>query len=173
MNRFCWVLVGAVALGACSDHSQHAGHDAAPQVGVAQQVQGDIAVSNAWLRPTIEGQDATGAYLTITAGQALALVGATSPAAEIIEVHEMKMDGDVMRMRRAEKLNLEPGQPLALKPGGFHLMMMALPAPIPQGQAVDLVLNFEKPDGTKIDMPIKAKAQQLGTGAAAQGSHHH
>ena len=95
-----------------------------------------------------------------------------SAVAEIIEVHEMKMDGDVMRMRRAEKLNLEPGQPLALKPGGFHLMMMALPAPIAEGQEVELVLNFEKPDGSKIDMPIKAKAQ-MQTGGAAQGGHHH
>ena len=69
---------------------------AVDQAAAPSQVQDGIAVQNAWVRPTVGEQDATGAYLTITSQEALSLVGVATPAAEIAEVHEMKMDGDIM-----------------------------------------------------------------------------
>ena len=173
----CWAALSAIALiTACSENHDHAGH-AEPTIGAPavvdsaadpSQVQDGVAVQNAWVRPTVGEQDATGGYLTITSQEPLALVGVASPAAEISEVHEMKMEGDIMRMRRAERIELKAGEPLELKPGGYHLMLMSLTAPIQAGQEIELSLQFEKPDGSKIEMPVKAKA-----GQNAAGSGHH
>jgi copper(I)-binding protein len=115
-------------------------------------------------------QDATGAYLTITSQEPIALVGVATPAAEIAEVHEMKMDGDIMRMRMAQRIQIKAGEPLELKPGGYHVMLMALTAPLEAGQEIELSLQFEKADGSKIEMPVKAVAAQNAGGA---GDHHH
>lgn len=168
-------LSAVVVLAACSEHHDHgeeAEHmrDATASVEQASgpsQVQDGIAVQNAWVRPTVGEQDATGAYLTITTQEPLTLVGVATPAAEIAEVHEMKMDGDIMRMRMAERIEIKSGEALELKPGGYHLMLMALTAPIEAGQEIELSLQFEKADGSKIEMPVKAVA-----GQNAAGDHH-
>lgn len=128
-------------------------------------------MSNAWVRPALAEQDATGGYLTIQSSEKLALVGVSTPVAEVAEVHEMRMDGDVMRMRMLERLDIEPGKALELKPGSNHLMLMALKGAVEAGQQVDLNLLFEKPDGTKIDMPVKATVR--GPAGAASGAHQH
>jgi copper(I)-binding protein len=169
------VLSAAVALAACSEHHDHGAesghsHDApavAEQATTPVQVQDGISVQNAWVRPTVGEQDATGAYLTITSQEPMALVGVATPAAEIAEVHEMKMDGDIMRMRMAERIEMKAGEPLELKPGGYHVMLMALTAPVEVGQEIELSLQFEKADGSKIEMPVKAVASQK-----AAGDHH-
>ncbi|MEQ9106135.1 MAG: copper chaperone PCu(A)C [Limnobacter sp.] len=164
-----------VLLAACSEHHDHgdaAGHAHDTLAGVEQpvapsQVQDGISVQTAWVRPTVGEQDSTGAYLTITSQEAVALVGVATPAAEIAEVHEMKMDGEIMRMRMAERINIKAGEALELKPGGYHVMLMALTAPIEAGQEIELSLQFEKPDGSKIEIPVKAVA-----GQNAAGGHH-
>lgn len=179
--------VSAIALiAACSENHDHAGHaektsDTAAvvdAVSAPSQVQDAIAVQNAWVRPTVGEQDATGGYLTITSQESMALVGVASPAAEISEVHEMKMDGDIMRMRKIERIELKAGEPLELKPGGYHLMLMSLTSPIQAGQEVELSLQFEKADGSKVEMPVKALAGQNATGAGhhdrdGHGDHKH
>lgn len=164
-----------VLLAACSeqhDHGEQAGHvhdtpAVAEQAAGPAQVQDGIAVQSAWVRPTVGAQDSTGAYLTITSQEAIALVGVATPAAEIAEVHEMRMDGEIMRMRMAQRIDIKAGEPLELKPGGYHVMLMALTAPIETGQEIELSLQFEKPDGSKIEMPVKAVAAQN-----AGGGHH-
>lgn len=164
-----------VLLAACSEHHDHgadAGHThdeptAEEQVAAPSQVQDGIAIQNAWVRPTVGEQDATGAYLTITSQDDLTLVGVATPAAEIAEVHEMKMDGDIMRMRMAERIEIKAGEPLELKPGGYHVMLMALTAPVVAGDEVELSLQFEKADGSKVEIPVKALA-----GQTAGGDHH-
>jgi copper(I)-binding protein len=164
-------------LAACSEHHDHgaeSGHShdtpaVAEQAAASApaQVQDGIAVQNAWVRPTVGEQDATGAYLTITSQEPMTLVGVATPAAEIAEVHEMKMDGDIMRMRMAERIEIKAGEPLELKPGGYHVMLMALTAPVEAGQEIELSLQFEKVDGSKIEMPVKVVA-----GQNAAGDHH-
>lgn len=164
-----------VLLAACSEHHDHgadAGHmhdapAAVEQAAAPSQLQDGIAVQGAWVRPTVGEQDATGAYLTITSQDDLTLVGVATPAAEIAEVHEMKMDGDIMRMRMAERIEIKAGEPLELKPGGYHVMLMALTAPVTAGDELELSLQFEKADGSKIEMPVKAIA-----GQNAAGDHH-
>ena len=160
-----------MVLAACSeqhDHSMHGNeaghaHEASQPIGhsdASVQLQDGISVQNAWVRPTVGAQDATGAYLTIDSKQAVALVGVASPVAEIAELHEMKMDGDIMRMRAVQRIDIKPSEPLELKPGGFHVMLMALTSPVLAGQEIELSLQFEKPDGGKIEMPVKAVVGQ-------------
>lgn len=174
----------AVSLAACSEHHDHGSesghsHDApavVEQSATPAQVQNGISVQNAWVRPTVDEQDATGAYLTITSQEPMALVGVATPAAEIAEVHEMKMDGEIMRMRMAERIEIKAGEPLELKPGGYHVMLMALTAPVEAGQEIELSLQFEKADGSKVEMPVKAVASQNAGGAGHhhnKGDHHH
>lgn len=168
-------LSALVLLAACSEHHDHGdeavhSHDesvVAQPAATPAQVQDGISVQNAWVRPTVGEQDATGAYLTITSEEPMALVGVATPAAEIAEVHEMKMDGDIMRMRMAQRIEIKAGEPLELKPGGYHVMLMALTAPVEAGQEIELSLQFEKADGSKVEMPVKAVA-----GQNAAGDHH-
>lgn len=179
MNRSLLTALCAVSFlsVACSERHDH-GEPSASSSGQAvlgtavnapAQVQQGIAIQNAWVRPTVGEQDATGAYLSITTQEAMTLVGVASPAAEIAEIHEMKMDGDVMRMRMAPRIDIKPGETLELKPGGYHVMLMALTGPVEVGQEIELSLQFEKADGSKIEMPVKALAGQT----AAGGDHHH
>ena len=114
-------------------------------VAFAQPVQ----VSNAWMRPTVPGQQATGAYMSLTAPKALTLVGISTPAAGIAEVHEMKMDGDVMKMREIPALALPAGKTVNLKPGGLHVMLMDLKQPVAKDTRVPMTLRFKDAAGVE------------------------
>jgi hypothetical protein len=113
-----------------------------------------VAVAGAWARPIVAGQDSTGAYMTLTAREPLTLLGADTPAAGIVEIHEMKMVGDVMKMRAAETLPLAAGRPLELKPGGFHFMLMDLKAPFQAGTRINMTLRFQDGKGKVSSLPV-------------------
>jgi copper(I)-binding protein len=156
-------------LAACSEHRNqdtsqsdkvHDEQSAPKEAAISSQIQDGILVQNAWVRPTIGEQDATSAYLTITSPKDLTLIGVSSPIAKIAELHEMKMEGDIMRMRMAERIEIKSSEALELKPGGFHAMLMALTTPIVAGQEIELSLHFEQLDGSKIEMPLKVFARQ-------------
>ncbi len=90
------------------------------------------------------------------------LVAARSAASDKVEIHEMKMDGSVMRMRELEKgVEIPPGGTVVLKPGGYHIMFMELKAPFAKDTKVPVTLVFEKA-GT-IDVPFTVEA--MGAGA--------
>ncbi len=120
----------------------------------------DITVKHAWARATVPGQPVSGAFLEITAGKAAVLTGASSPAAAMVEVHEMKMEGGVMKMRQLDKLPLPAGQTVALKPGSYHLMLMQLKAPLKVGEQLPLVLHVEQ-DGKAIKLDTTAEVRGL------------
>ena len=131
-----------------------------------------VKVDDAWVRASVPGQKATGAFMTLTAPAATQLVGASSPAAGITEVHEMAMQGDVMKMRAIESLALPVGRPVQLKPGGYHIMLLDLKAPLAQGATVPLTLLFKdaagKPSSVELQVPVRA----VTAGAAAAGHGH-
>jgi periplasmic copper chaperone A len=106
-----------------------------------------VKVDQPWARSTVEGQDSSGAYMTLTAREPLTLLGATTPAANIVEIHQMKMEGDVMKMRAAETLPLKPGEPLRFAPNGYHFMMMDLKAPFRIGSRIAMTLRFRDAKG--------------------------
>ena len=107
---------------------------------------GSLKIDHPWARPTLPGQSAGGAYLSVTNNGVAPdrLLGGSSPAAERVEVHEMRMDGDVMRMRELPALELPAGKTVPLAPGGLHLMLNGLKAPLKIGDKLPLKLRFEK-----------------------------
>ena len=119
-----------------------------------------VAVTDAWVRGTVASQKATGAFMQLKSASDVSLVGASSPVAGIVEIHEMKMDAGVMRMSAIAALPLPAGKTVELKPGGYHVMLMALKAPLKEGDAVPVTLTFKDKDGREsavvVNAPVKA-----------------
>ncbi|MYM26452.1 copper chaperone PCu(A)C [Duganella sp. FT135W] len=118
-----------------------------------------VTVSEPWVRATVAAQKATGAFMTLTSTQPVTLVGVSSPAAGVVEVHEMKMENDMMRMRQLPSLPLPAGQPVKLAPGGYHLMLLDLKQPLKDGDKVALTLEIEDAKKVRstvvVDAPVK------------------
>lgn len=124
-----------------------------------------IDIQNAWVRVSVPGQSATGAFMTLTARDDTTLVGISSPVAGVAEVHEMKMDNGVMKMRAVEGgLALPAGKAVELKSGGYHLMLMDLKAALPKGGSVPITLMFKDGKGVESQLEIKVP---VATGAMA------
>lgn len=133
-----------------------------------------VDVRDAWARSTVEGQRSTGVYARLTAGAGARLVGASSPWAETVEVHEMKMVGDVMRMRALDAgLDLPPGESVDLQPGGFHVMVTGLRRALPEGTALPLTLRFVDRDGRPGELSVQVPVRAAGPGTAAEHRHGH
>jgi copper(I)-binding protein len=139
-----------------------------------------VDVRDAWVRFAVKGQSGTGAFMTLAAPSGARLVGVATPVAGVAEVHEMKMERDVMRMRALKDgLDLPPRQPVELKPGGYHLMLMDLKKPLVVGETVPLELSFVDRAGRKaiarVDVPVRAAAAAGAAGgdAAAPSAHRH
>jgi periplasmic copper chaperone A len=127
-----------------------------------------VDVKDAWVRATVPGQMGTGAFMKITAREGMRLVGVSTPAAGVAELHEMKMEGDVMKMRALPGLDLPAGKTVELKAGGNHVMMMDLKQPLPKGSSVPLTLRFKDAKGTesKIELVVPVNAAAPSAGAA-------
>ena len=119
-----------------------------------------VAVSDPWVRTTVAQQKTTAAYMTITSLKGGKLVDASSPVAASAEVHEMKMDGDLMKMRAVDALPLPTGQAVELKPNGYHMMLMGLKAPVKAGDVVPIKLVIEDSKGQRKTVDVKAVARQ-------------
>jgi len=134
-----------------------------------------VEVKNAWARATVQGQMASGAFLTLSTQAESTLVAVSSPVAGVTELHEMKMDGDVMKMRAVEGgLKLVPGKPLELKPGGFHVMLMDLKMPLRKDTTIPLSLVFRDAKGVQTTQELRVPVQTAApAGAPAQGQHKH
>lgn len=112
-------------------------------------------VEGAWVRSSVPGQQGTGAFMQLTSAQPLELVRITTPAAGIAEVHEMKLEGDIMRMRPLRKLELPAGRTVELKPGGHHLMLQELKQPLRAGTTVPMTLVFRDAKGAEITLNLQ------------------
>lgn len=115
-----------------------------------------VEVSGAWVRATVPGQMGTGAFMTLTSRDGARIVGAASPVAGIVEIHEMKMEGGVMRMRAIDAIELPAGQPVEFKPGGYHVMLLDLKRPLTAGEKVPLSLQIETRERKIVTMPVEA-----------------
>ncbi|HEY6896796.1 MAG TPA: copper chaperone PCu(A)C [Rhodocyclaceae bacterium] len=131
----------------------------------------DVEVKAPWVRGTVAGQPATGAFMTLTSKGGASLVGASSPVAEVVEVHQMKMDNGVMKMRAARRVELPAGKPVELAPGGYHVMLMDLKKPLKTGELVPITLTVEAKSGKKERIEVKAEVRDL-TAGAPQGMKH-
>jgi copper(I)-binding protein len=121
-----------------------------------------VEVKDAWARATVQGQMATGAFLKLTAKEGTRLVSASSPVAGVTEVHEMSMDNNVMKMRAIPGLDLPAGKAVELKPGGYHVMLMDLKAPLQKDTTIPLTLVFKDAKGvetkTELKVPVNSAA---------------
>jgi periplasmic copper chaperone A len=117
---------------------------------------GAIDIGHPWARPTAAGQVAGGGYLKLTnAGAADRLVSVSSEVATSVELHTMRMDGNVMRMRQVDGIDLPASQTVELKPGGFHIMFMGLKAPLKEGSSFPAKLTFEKAGEVMVEVKVE------------------
>jgi len=127
-----------------------------------------VEVKDAWVRTSVPGQKATGAFMKITAKEGSKLVSASSPAAGVTEVHEMKMEGDIMKMRAVVGgLDLPAGKTVELKSGGYHVMLMDLKAALPKDSTVPLTLVFKDAKGVESKLELKVPVAATAPGGKA------
>jgi copper(I)-binding protein len=131
--------------------------------GVTKTVKTDaIKIEGAYTRATAPGQQVAGGFMKIdnkgnTADQ---LLSASSPAAGEVQLHEMAMDGNVMKMRQVKDIAVPAGGSVELKPGGYHLMFLNLKGPFTAGQTVPVKLKFAKAGDVEVKMPVNAMGAQ-------------
>jgi copper(I)-binding protein len=135
-------------------------------------VHAQVVVSNAWVRATVPAQKATGAFMRLQARTDSKLVAASSPVAGVVEVHEMAMEHEVMRMRQIRYLALPAGKSVELGPGGYHIMLLELKHQVREGDKVPLSLVIEGKDGRRETVQAEAIARGLAAGMPAQGGKH-
>ena len=123
--------------------------------------QSAVEIKDPWVRATVAQQKATGAFMQLTAKADSKLVEAKSPVAGVVEIHEMAMDNNVMKMRQIPGLALPTGKAVELKPGGYHVMLMDLKAQVKEGDVVPVTLVFEGKDGKRESVEVKAPAKPL------------
>ncbi len=137
----------------------------------------DVKVENAWVRTAVEGQKGTGGFMKITAQQDMKLVGLSSPVAGLGEVHEMKMEGDLMKMRAIPGgLDLPAGKTIELKPGGMHLMLLDLKQGLPKDTTIPVTLLFKYKNGKdaklELKLPVSVRAPEGAAADAHSGGMH-
>ncbi|SFQ67582.1 hypothetical protein SAMN05421853_1194 [Roseivivax halotolerans] len=153
-------------------HGHAHGHgDAAMQADTTVTL-GDLEIAAPFARATLPNQPVAGGFMTVTnTGETDdTLISASSAAAGRMEVHEMAMDGDVMRMRELEDgLPIPAGETVTLEPGGYHVMFMDLSAPLSEGDSAEVTLTFEKAGEVTVTMPIVTR--DAGGAAHDHGGH--
>ncbi|MEW5893760.1 MAG: copper chaperone PCu(A)C [Pseudomonadota bacterium] len=153
MKLFHWILVSAFCL---------SGPTWAAEVKVEQ----------AWARATAPGQNVGGVFMTLSADQDLSLVAGSSPAAARVELHTMRMDNNVMVMRPVDKIELPKGKKVELAPGGLHIMLIGLKAPLKAGDKVPLSLTLRDAKGKTQALEVAAEVREMGGMPMPHGHHH-
>ena len=122
---------------------------------------GSIKIENAYTRATVPGQQVAGGFMKIeNKGAADQLVSASSPVAGEVQLHEMAMEGNVMKMRQLKDLAIPAGGAVELKPGGYHLMFLNLKGPLAAGQTVPVKLKFAKAGEVEVQLPVNQMGAQ-------------
>jgi len=124
---------------------------------------GSVQIENAYTRSTVPGQMVAGGFMKIeNKGAVDQLISASSPVAGEVQLHEMAMEGNVMKMRQVKEVVVPAGGAVELKPGGMHLMFMNIKAPLTAGETVPVKLKFAKAGEVEVKMPVNAMGAQGG-----------
>jgi copper(I)-binding protein len=129
-------------------------------LAAAAASQAQVEARAVWARATVQGQTTAGAYMQLTSRERASLVGAESPAAGSVEIHETRMEGKVMRMRALSRLELPPGKTVELKPGGYHMMLLSLRRPLKKGDVVPIRLKVEMADKSVRTLEVRAEVRE-------------
>lgn len=131
-----------------------------------------VTIENAWVRSTLPGQDVGAAYMTLTSPQNMQLMSVESDVTKSVEIHSMRMQNGVMKMRMLKELPLTTGTPYKLAPGGYHLMLFDLKKPLNSGDKVNFVLTF-KSGKHEQKQTLTAVVQSADEAAQDDHGHHH
>ena len=127
---------------------------------------GQVQIQDAWARPTVPGQTVGGGYFRVDGGPtADRLTAASTDIAQAVELHTMRMDGDVMRMRQLDSVDVPANQSVEFKPGGMHVMLIGLKTPLKVGNSFPITLRFEKAG------PVSVNVRVLPAPPAAEHKH--
>ena len=145
-------------------------------LSLAAAAHAQVTVSDPWVRATVPQQKATGLFMHIDAAQDVKLVAGQSPVAGVVEIHEMVMENDVMKMREIPGgLEIAKGRTMSLKPGGYHVMLMDLKAPLAKGSTVPVTLTFKNAQGAEskleLQVPVQAQMPAMQGGHGSHGMH--
>lgn len=132
-----------------------------------------LQVKDPWVRATVPQQTTSGAFMQLSSSSDVRLVAARTPVAGIVELHEMKMEGDVMKMSAVPGIDIPAGKTVELKPGGYHVMLMDLKRQLKQGETVPITLVVEGKDRKRHTVHVKAAVRPLAAtgGEDAKGGH--
>lgn len=122
----------------------------------------DVRIVNAWARATAPGQAVAGVFMDLSADRPMSVVGGASPASERVELHTMSMQDGVMVMRPIPEIPLPAGQTVQLKPGGLHVMLIGLKAPLQEGKTVPLTLQVRDAGGKVKELQVEAQVRRPG-----------
>ena len=144
---------------------------------IMAQTATDVKIEGAWIRTAVEGQSGTGGFMKLTAPAAMKLVAVSSPVAKIGEVHEMKIEGSVMKMAEVKGgIELPAGKAVELKPGGYHIMLLDLKQSLKADFQVPLTLTFANAKGeqskVELKVPVAARAPGSAPGKDMSGHKH-
>jgi copper(I)-binding protein len=132
-------------------------------------------ITEPWVRATVPQQTASGAFMQVRSADAARLVSASSPVARSVEIHKMEMNGQTMKMREVDGIDLPAGQTVNLASGGFHIMLVGLNRQLKEGESVPVSLIIERKQGKSetvvVNAPVKALTFAAPKGAAPM--HHH
>lgn len=130
-------------------------------LGLAGTAGAATQVDNAWVRATVPGQHASGAFMDLTASSDSKLVDVQSPVAKNVQIHQSSMHNDVMSMQQVDAVALPAGQKVSLDSHGYHVMLMELTGQINAGDKVPLTLTVENAKGEKETLKVEAEARAL------------
>lgn len=140
-KRFCMPLLAVASLSVSS-------------LALAQ-----VTVSDPWIRATVPAQKTAGAFMQLKSSQPVRLVAVTSPVAGRVEIHQMAMQGQTMRMHAVDGLDVPANQPVNLASGGYHIMMFELKRQLKDGDQVPMTLRFvdaaHKQENVTVQVPVK------------------
>jgi len=128
----------------------------------------DVTVTQPWVRGTVAPQKTTGAFMKLNSTSDAKLVSAASPSAKQVEIHEMVMVNNVMRMRPIAEIPLPAGKEVALKPGGYHIMLMGIEHQLKQGDVVPITLTVREGDGKSRTVAVQAEVRDLAAAGASK-----
>lgn len=123
-----------------------------------------VTVTDPWVRATAPGQKVAGAYMELSSASGATLLAAASPVAGVVELHTMKMEEGVMRMRAVPRIELPAGQAVKLAPGGYHVMLLDLKRELKPGDTVPITLTVEGRDKAKSSLEVKALVREVKAG---------
>jgi hypothetical protein len=133
-----------------------------------------VSISNPWVRATNAGQNISAGYMTMTSTIDVTLVSVESDVSESVEIHSMKMENNVMKMRMLDSLPLSAGKPYKLEPGGYHLMMFDLKGPLIDAQIVNFEMTFKNNKGVEFKQKVKATVKSIdNSNKNNHGDHEH